>query len=65
MTASGVANRRRPCGASFILAKENAKRAIEGVLRRFPDLELAGDPIPQEMELLSGLSSLPVRSRRS
>jgi hypothetical protein len=48
-------------GAS--LAKENAKRALEGVLRRFPDLELAGDPIPQEMELFSGLASLPVRSR--
>jgi cytochrome P450 len=53
---------RHACIGAF-LAKENAKRAIEGILRRFPDLELAGDPIPQEMELFSGLSSLPVRSR--
>jgi hypothetical protein len=29
-------------------------------LRRFPDLELAGDPIPQELELFS----LPVRAPR-
>jgi len=54
---------RHSCIGAF-LAKENAKRAIEGILRRFPDLELAGDPIPQEMELFSGLASLPVRSRR-
>jgi cytochrome P450 len=53
---------RHSCIGAF-LAKENAKRALEGVLRRFPDLELAGDPIPQEMELFSGLASLPVRSR--
>ncbi len=53
---------RHSCIGAF-LAKENAKRAIEGILRRFPDLELAGDPIPQEMELFSGLSSLPVCSR--
>ncbi|HEY2163190.1 MAG TPA: hypothetical protein VGH04_04330, partial [Gemmatimonadaceae bacterium] len=53
---------RHSCIGAF-LAKENAKRAIEGILRRFPDLELAGDPIPQEMELFSGLASLPVRSR--
>lgn len=52
---------RHSCIGAF-LAKENAKRAIEGILRRFPDLELAGDPIPQEMELFSGLASLPVRS---
>jgi cytochrome P450 len=45
------------------LARENAKRALEGVLRRFPDLELAGTPIPQDMELFHGLASLPVRSR--
>ena len=45
------------------LARENAKRAIEGVLRRFPDLELNGTPIPQDMELFNGLASLPVRSR--
>src|SRR5207237_9132368 len=31
------------------LARENAKRALEGVLRTFPDLELAGTPIPQDM----------------
>ena len=55
---------RHSCIGAF-LAKENAKRALEGVLRRFPDLELAGDPIPQEMELFSGLASLPVRSRRA
>lgn len=53
---------RHSCIGAF-LAKENAKRAIEGILRRFPDLELAGDPMPQEMELFSGLASLPVRSR--
>ena len=53
---------RHSCIGAF-LAKENAKRALEGLLRRFPDLELAGDPIPQEMELFSGLASLPVRSR--
>jgi cytochrome P450 len=52
---------RHSCIGAF-LAKENAKRAIEGILRRFPDLELAGDPIPQEMELFSGLAHLPVRS---
>ena len=52
---------RHSCIGAF-LAKENAKRAIEGILRRFPHLELAGDPIPQEMELFSGLASLPVRT---
>ena len=52
---------RHSCIGAF-LAKENAKRAFEGILRRFPDLELAGDPIPQEMELFSGLAHLPVRS---
>ena len=50
---------RHSCIGAF-LAKENAKRALEQVLRRFPDLEPAGDPIPQEMELFSGLASLPV-----
>jgi len=49
------------CIGAF-LAKENAKRAMEGVLRRFPDLALDGDPVPQDMELFSGLASLPVRS---
>jgi cytochrome P450 len=53
---------RHSCIGAF-LAKENAKRALEGILRRFPDLESAGDPIPQEMELFSGLAHLPVRSR--
>jgi cytochrome P450 len=52
---------RHSCIGAF-LAKENAKRAFEGTLRRFPDLELNGVPIPQEMELFSGLSSLPVLS---
>jgi hypothetical protein len=52
---------RHSCIGAF-LAKENAKRALEGILRRFPDLELAGTPLPQEMELFSGLASLPVRS---
>lgn len=55
---------RHSCIGAF-LAKENAKRALEGLLRRFPDLELAGDAIPQEMELFSGLASLPVRTRLS
>jgi cytochrome P450 len=54
---------RHSCIGAF-LAKENAKRALEGTLRRFPDLALNGVPIPQEMELFSGLSSLPVVSRR-
>ena len=54
---------RHSCIGAF-LAKENAKRALEGTLRRFPDLALNGVPIPQEMELFSGLSSLPVMSRR-
>jgi cytochrome P450 len=49
------------CIGAF-LAKENAKRALEGVLRRFPTLQLDGDPLPQEMELFSGLATLPVRS---
>jgi cytochrome P450 len=53
---------RHSCIGAF-LAKENAKRAIEGVVRRFPNLALAGDPVPQEMELFSGLASLPVRVR--
>ncbi|HEX7242292.1 MAG TPA: hypothetical protein VF263_18540 [Longimicrobiaceae bacterium] len=53
---------RHSCIGAF-LAKENAKRALEGVLRRFPDLEIAGVPIPQEMEMFSGLASLPVRTR--
>jgi cytochrome P450 len=44
------------------LARENAKRALEGILRRFPDLEPNGTPIPQDTELFNGLSSLPVRS---
>jgi cytochrome P450 len=45
------------------LAGENAKRALEGVLRRFPDLQINGTPIPQDtMELFHGLASLPVRS---
>ena len=51
---------RHSCIGAF-LARENAKRALEALLRRFPDLELAGDAIPQEMELFSGLASLPVR----
>ena len=44
------------------LARENAKRALEGVLRRFPDLESNGIAVPQDMELFHGLASLPVRS---
>lgn len=52
---------RHSCIGAF-LAKENAKRALEGLLRHFPDLELAGVAIPQEMELFSGLASLPLRS---
>lgn len=53
---------RHSCIGAF-LAKENTKRALEGILRRFPDLNLAGTPIPQEMELFSGLASLPVSSQ--
>src|SRR5205085_10699639 len=52
---------RHSCIGAF-LAKENAKRALEGLLRRFPDIELDGEPVPQEMELFSGLASLPVRT---
>jgi cytochrome P450 len=55
---------RHSCIGAF-LAKENAKRAIEGILRRFPHLERAGDALPQEMELFSGLASLPVRCSTS
>jgi cytochrome P450 len=47
------------------MARENAKRVLEGVLRRFPDLESNGTPIPQDMELFHGLASLPVRSPSS
>jgi hypothetical protein len=55
---------RHACIGAF-LAKENAKRAIEGILRRFPDLELAGDPIPQRWSLQragesSGSAALPI-----
>ena len=52
---------RHECIGAF-LAKENAKRALEGVLRRFPDLQLNGTPVPQDMELFSGLAAFPVRS---
>jgi cytochrome P450 len=44
------------------LARENAKWALESVLRRFPDLESDGTPILQDMELFHGLARLPVRS---
>lgn len=44
------------------LARENTKRALEGILRRFPDLESNGPSIPQDMELFHGLASLPVCS---
>ncbi len=43
------------------LAKVNAKRALEQVLRRLPSLTLDGRAMPQDMELFSGLAKLPVR----
>lgn len=42
------------------LAKENTKRALQAVLQRFPDLELAGRPEPQQFDLFNGLATLPV-----
>lgn len=45
------------------LATENMKRALQAVLERFPDLELAGAPAPQQFDLFNGLASLPVRFR--
>jgi cytochrome P450 len=43
------------------LATENMKRALQAVLQRFPNLELAGHPEPQRFDLFNGLATLPVR----
>ncbi len=43
------------------LAVENAKRMIEGVLRRFPTLKLDGSPSESEGQLFMTLTSVPVR----
>ena len=43
------------------LATENMKRALQAVLQRFPDLERAGQPQPQQFDLFNGLAALPVR----
>jgi cytochrome P450 len=43
------------------LAKENMRRALEALMRRFPDIQLNGSPGPQEFDLFNGLASLPVK----
>jgi cytochrome P450 len=47
------------------LATENMKRALQAVLQRFPDLERAGQPQPQQFDLFNGLAALPVRIGRA
>ncbi|MBC3840414.1 cytochrome P450 [Streptacidiphilus sp. 4-A2] len=42
------------------LARLEAQVALPTVLRRFPDIELAGPPVPRASHLISGLLSLPV-----
>ena len=44
------------------LARLEAQVAMGSVIRRFPDLELAGDPVPNGRITLRGLDSLPVTS---
>lgn len=46
------------------LAVENAKRMIEGILRRMPELALDGEPDEQDGDLFIGLAALPVRISR-
>lgn len=43
------------------LATENMKRALQAVLQRFPNLQRAGQPEPQQFDLFNGLATLPVR----
>jgi cytochrome P450 len=43
------------------LATENMKRALQAVLQRFPNLQRAGEPEPQQFDLFNGLATLPVR----
>lgn len=43
------------------LATENMKRALEAVMKRFPHLQRAGYPEPQQFDLFNGLATLPVR----
>ena len=43
------------------LATENMKRALQAVLQRFPDLQRAGQPEPQQFDLFNGLATFPVR----
>ena len=42
------------------LARVEAAIAVDALLRRFPDLALAGDPVPAETFTLRGQASLPV-----
>ena len=44
------------------LARLEGQVAMGSVIRRFPDLELAGDPVPNGRITLRGLDSLPVTS---
>jgi hypothetical protein len=37
------------------------KRALNAVLQRFPKLQRAGQPEPQQFDLFNGLATLPVR----
>lgn len=45
------------------LAVENAKRMLEAILRRCPDLEIDGVPEETDTTLFMGFRSFPVRSR--
>jgi cytochrome P450 len=42
------------------LARLEGQVAMSSIIRRFPDLELAGDPVPNGRITLRGLDSLPV-----
>ncbi|AKN71782.1 cytochrome P450 [Streptomyces sp. PBH53] len=42
------------------LARIEAQVALPAVLRRFPDIELAGTPVPRAGHVISGLLKLPV-----
>ena len=44
------------------LARLEGQVAMSSVIRRFPDLELAGDPVPNGRITLRGLDSLPITS---
>ncbi len=43
-------------------AKLQAERMLDAVLARFPDLELAGDPVWSNRMFIRGLQSLPLRA---